>query len=48
VVKSALGMSARFGGVSRMEGSTALTATLPLSSSARASVRRWTPDLAAA
>ncbi len=46
---SASGMSLRLVGVSMMLGRTALTVTLvPASSSANASVMRWTPDLDAA
>ena len=48
LAKSACGMSRRLAGVSMVEGSTALTVTLPLSSAAIASVRRWTPALDAA
>src|SRR5205814_10015622 len=46
--KSALGMPARFAGVSMVDGSTALTVTLPFNSAARASVRRCTPAFDAA
>ena len=47
--KSASGMSARFAGVSMIEGSTAFTRTpLSLYSSASASVSRITPALLAA
>src|SRR5690606_16349320 len=46
---SASGMSARLAAVSMMEGRTALTVTeVDFSSSARASVRRWTPAFDAA
>ena len=48
-LKSASGMSARLAGVSMMLGNSALTVMpRPLSSSARASVKRITPDLEAA
>ena len=45
---SAFGMLARLAAVSMIEGSTALTVILPLSSAASASVRRCTPALEAA
>src|SRR5258708_2553803 len=49
LAKSASGMAARLAGVSMVEGRTALTVRpRPFHSSARASVRRWTPDLDAA